>query len=249
MKFNYFYLLVILFSLNSCITASKLDEYYSSKKHKLGVLLDNSVSIPPDNTIDSKKKLKIDINFKDSLSLETSVVNTKYVLIPTPIVFAQSQEYLINLGEESLEDKFTKYYKDVTLDYFKRYSEYSIVDNNKSEYRLEINIDSVSSTGYYSSDESVVFLFFIAISKEEYLADRCKAEIYGDYKLFKKDSLYIEETFEIEYSDLFPSYYTKNSKYINNEKIYGFITNNLSESLSQLPISVSKRILSQIKSE
>lgn len=246
MKFKHYYILILVLLLQSCITASKLDEYFSSKKHKLGILYENRESTP----IKKTKNLNIDINFNDSLTLETTVINTKYSLIPTPIVFAQKQEYLITLGEESLIDNFTEYFKDVTIDYFKEKSEFSILENNKkSDYKLEINIDSVSSTGYYSSVETVVFMVFIVISTEKYVADRCKSNIYGDYKLFKKDSLYIEEKYEIEYSELFPSYYDKNSKNINNEKIYGGITNNLSESLSQLPISVSKQIIGNIQSK
>lgn len=186
--------LISLFAMN-CTTSRKIQQTMNYTSRSLTFILDSNINIAKSGiniTIDS-------VNFNSKIiESQTKVESAGGWYLPLIFFHAWNLKKECNLGISNFKEDISEFLKSSLISEIKNSSPLIYTNSDSSEYKLNISIDSLSSTGPYKNKGFYFFIFVAYGNSYNDIAGPALSKLTITYTLTKNTEIIKQKTVNSE---------------------------------------------------
>ncbi|MDA3853039.1 MAG: hypothetical protein PF444_02175 [Bacteroidales bacterium] len=155
---------------------------------------------------DQPYAMHCDLKYQQPLLDTTEVFKKNFWCVPLLFVNLWEANYDINCGADLLVQNLEKYSNETLVSSLGSFSHYPYTRRADARFRLEVDINSISSYGFYHCDGNIIMaLYAYSYSMAEYLGP-VDTQVEASYRLYDDDQLVYSGN--CSNSDFLPTYYS-----------------------------------------
>jgi hypothetical protein len=158
----------------------------------------------------------------------TSVTTINHKLLPFILYNYEETDLAVNLGQSSIEQNYSDFFKESFKKESQRTGCYSLTDDiDNTDYILEIRFDTCQTKSKYRKIDTLLFLLVAFGSSTQEIGDPSETDLNLNVKLIKDDKLVFEKKYSINRTQPFINVQTNDV-----DKLRSDFLTNMVESLS-----------------
>lgn len=226
-----------LFLLGSCASSHKILTHLQSSPTNLpyvtpGYMFQNS---------DQPNAMSCQVNYIQPLIDTTEVHKQNYWCVPLLFINMWEANYDINCGADLFNQDIESYSNEALISSLYSFSHYPFSRENNTRYRLEIDIERISSYTFYHCDgNAIMALYAYSYSFTEYLGP-IDTQIDASYRLYDND--YLVYSGNCSTSDFLPTYYSMLN--MSKKEAVNNMVNTVAQSIDNCIYGLTKYVVNQ----